>query len=189
MTKVITDPNTLGIYRLDRNGKLFVARREGIALSAYQDGPYKSIGIGSNDPNLEDGAKITLAEAFERFARDIEGRERDLSKRFGREPTQEQFNALFSCYYQSGNKAVPTLIRMHNAGLPPAAIRDTFPLRKFCKNFKGEFMPGLYKRRVLEGTLYATGQYEDKLDVLTVWHGNPRDRATRVEEITVTDEV
>src|SRR3982750_3643296 len=107
MTEVIDDN---GVYRLDRNGKLFIAKREGIALGAYQDGRHMSIGMGSNDPNLSVGDTITIEEAMERFSRDITKRETDLSKRIEVKPTQEQFNAFFSAYYQAGTRIVPELI-------------------------------------------------------------------------------
>src|SRR4051812_23601429 len=95
-----------GAYRLDRNGKLFIAHREGIALGAYQDGPHMSIGMGYNSPSIQVGDTITIQRAFELFASAIKVREERLSRTFHREPTQEQFNAFISCYYQSGNRFV-----------------------------------------------------------------------------------
>jgi GH24 family phage-related lysozyme (muramidase) len=182
VTKVITD----ACYRLDRNGKLFVAHREAIALGAYQDGPHMSIGIGDNDPALKPGDRITVKQAFERFARAIGKRELELSQRIKREPTQEQFNALFSCYYQGGNRNVPGLVELHNAGADPKKVGAEFSALSRCTNKAGLFMAGLQSRRKLEGKLYAAGEYEKDLDLVSLYHGNPRDRATKVEQYRVT---
>lgn len=181
MTEVIKDGN--GIYHLDRNGKLFIAKREGIALGAYQDGRHMSIGMGSNDPNLAPGDSITIEEAFARFSNDISKRERDLSNRIHVGPTQEQFNAFFSVYYQAGTRIVPELIEMHNNHVPWEVVGEAFSDIKNCTNAHGVFMRGLKNRRVLEGKLYTYGKYEDDLNHLTIYHGNPRDPATKVEEI------
>ena len=68
MTPVRKDGN---VYKLDRNGKLFIANREALVLGAYWDGKHMSIGMGSNDPTLKAGDTITISEAFERFEDDI----------------------------------------------------------------------------------------------------------------------
>ncbi|HET9535490.1 MAG TPA: hypothetical protein VFP43_09125, partial [Mesorhizobium sp.] len=93
-------------YTLDKLGKLLIAKREAIVLIAYQDGEHRSIGMGSNDPSLRSGDTITVKQAFVRFAQDIARREQNLKNMFLREPSQDEFNALFSCYYQSGNRCV-----------------------------------------------------------------------------------
>jgi len=129
---------------------------------------------------------ITIKEAFQRFDRDISDREKLLSKRITREPTQEQFNALFSCFYQGGWRNVPALIDMHNVGADPAQIGRAFADYKRCTNKAGKFLRGLEKRRQAEGKLYATGEYEDDLETVPFYRGDPRDRATRQEEYTVT---
>lgn len=174
------------VYRIDRKGKLFICNREGLVLTAYQDGPHMSIGIGSNDPTLRDGDTITVKEAFERFARDIADRERLLSQRITLEPTQEQFNALFSLFYQSGWRNILDLLVMHNHGAEPAVVGRAFANPKRCTNKAGAFLRGLEKRRQLEGKLYAIGEYEDDLETVPFYRGNPRDRATKQEEYTVT---
>jgi GH24 family phage-related lysozyme (muramidase) len=183
VTKVITDGTC---YRLDRNGKLFVAHREAICLGAYSDGVHMSIGMGDNDPTLKPGDRITVKQAFERFARAIATRELQLSQRIKREPTQEQFNALFSCFYQGGNRNVPGLVAMHNSGADPHKVGAEFSALSRCTNKAGLFMAGLQSRRKLEGHLYATGEYEKDLDLVSLYHGNPRDRATKVEQYRVT---
>ena len=183
MTPVRKDGN---VYKLDRNGKLFIANREALVLGAYWDGKHMSIGMGSNDPTLKAGDTITISEAFERFEDDIIPREKQLSKRITREPTQEQYNALFSCFYQSGWRNVPELIDMHNGGIDPKIIGEAFSDFKRCTNQAGTFLRGLETRRKLEGHLYATGEYEEGLEVVDFFPGDPRDKATRRGTYTVT---
>lgn len=174
-------------YHLDRNGKLFLARREGVALGAYQDGVHMSVGMGDNDPSLKPGDTITLKQAFERLEKRLPYFEEKASELFTKEPTQTQFNALLSCYYNAGKRIAPALIELHNQGASPSNMRMAFSRREFCTNKAGIFMRGLKKRRDLEGALYETGKYEDNLNVLTVWHGDPRNPSTRTEQYTVTD--
>jgi GH24 family phage-related lysozyme (muramidase) len=175
-----------GSYRLDRNGKLFIAHREAIALGAYQDGPHMSIGMGYNSPTLKAGDTITIERAFELFASAIKTREEKLSKRFVIEPSQEQFNAMMSCYYQSGNRFVHDLIDMHNDGDDKRVIGAAFSRPDHCTSAGGKPMRGLQKRRELEGRLYATGQYEPDLDVVMIYYGNPRDQGTKVANHKIT---
>lgn len=173
-------------YHIDRNGKLFIANREALVLAAYQDGPHMSIGIGSNDPTLSPGDTITIKEAFERFARDIAPREKQLSRRLTREPMQEEFNALFSCFYQSGWRNVPGLIQLHNDNAPLLTIEAAFSAPGRCTNAAGKFLRGLQRRRQLEGRLYARGEYEEGLEEIDFFRGDPRDSATRAETYNVT---
>lgn len=180
--KVRTDGS---VYRLDRNGKLFIAHREAIVLGAYQDGPHMSIGMGDNDPTLKPGDTITVKQAFERFARAIAIREKELSRKFTREPSQEQFNALFSCFYQSGNHFVPFLIEMHNSGDDVRVVGAAFSRPEYC-TAGGRFMRGLQKRRQLEGKLYAFSEYEPDLDMVGLFHGDPRDPDTKQEQHKVS---
>ena len=160
-------------YTLDQRGKLLIAKREAIVLTAYQDGEHRSIGMGSNDPSLRSGDKITVKQAFERFAIDIARREQNLKNMFLREPSQDEFNALFSCYYQSGNRCVPWLVTLHNAKAPPQIVGETFSIRSFCTSKAGVYMTGLEKRRKIEGRVYASGEYEKDLWTIPLYHENP----------------
>ncbi len=176
------------IYRLDRNGKLFIARREGVALGAYQDGAHMSIGMGDNDSSLKPGDTITLKQAFERLDKRLPYFEEGLSKLFTKPPTQTQFNALLSCYYNAGKRIAPALVELHNQGASPENMQTAFNRREFATNARGVWMRGLAKRRALEGALYATGKYEADLDILTVWHGDPRNPNTKTEAYKVKPE-
>jgi GH24 family phage-related lysozyme (muramidase) len=178
--------NAGGAYRLDRNGKLFIAHREAICLASYPDGPYYSIGMGYNSPALKDGDTITIQRAFELFAGAIKIREEKLSDFFVIEPSQEQFNAFMSCYYQSGSRFIHELIDMHNEHDDKRVIGSAFSRPEHCTSKGGTFLRGLQKRRILEGTLYAKGEYEPDLDVVTLYHGNPRDPMTKVENHKIT---
>lgn len=183
MTRVIKSG---GAYRLDRNGKLFIAKREAIALGAYIDGPNYSIGMGYNSPVLKAGDTITIERAFELFSLAIRTREEKLSRYFVIEPSQEQFNAFMSCYYQSGNRFIHNLIDYHNEADDRRYVAAAFARPEHCTSAGGKYMEGLHKRRLLEGRLYATGEYEPDLDVVTIYYGSPRDPETKVTSHKIT---
>lgn len=156
---------------LSTNGLRFIARREALVLVAYQDGPHKSIGFGSNDPSLKEGDRITAAEAFARLKQDVAPRARRVSNLLRKPVEQHQFDALVSLHYQSGNRYLPRIINLINEGnLHDAAM--TFP--SCDQNMAGERLPGLHKRRLLEQKLFMTGDYGIDLDEIPYWKGDPR---------------
>lgn len=159
---------------LDRDGALLIAKREAIVLVAYQDGEHYSIGLGSNDPSLKAGDTITVAEAFARFKRDIAVREQALTDMLRVVVDQDQFNALFSLYYQSGNRNLRWLLPMINANAPKAVVAQCFPIREFSKNKAGEYMAGLEKRRRIEAAVYERGDYGEDPETVSLWRGDPR---------------
>jgi lysozyme len=153
-----------------RNGKLFIARREGLVLVAYPDGPHHSIGFGHNDPDLKPGDKITVKWAFNILADDLEAREKTLNKILRVPVTQAQFDALMSLMYQSGNRYIHDVVKLINAGDFVAAANL---LPECDRNLAGEKLGGLRKRRDLEQKLFQTGDYGE-LNPIPFWEGNPR---------------
>src|ERR1044072_7051385 len=89
--------------RTSRQGLLFLARREGLVFTAYQDGEHMSIGFGSNDPKLREGDQITVNDAFDRLKKDVERREGAVERALRRPVSQQQWDAIFSLYYQGGS--------------------------------------------------------------------------------------
>lgn len=175
-----------GSWRADRNVKLFIAHREAIALAAYPDGPYCSIGMGYNSPALREGDTITVKRAFELLDEAIKTREVQLSRLIKVPPTQEQFNALLSCLYQSGTRFIHDLIDMHNAKENPRVIGSAFSRPEHCTDSQGRFLEGLHNRRQLEGQLYSLGRYEDDLATVTLYLGNPKNHDTKRKSYTIT---
>ncbi len=99
---------------VSRNGILFIARREALVLTAYQDGPHKSIGFGHNDPNLQEGDTITVKDSFVKLKEDVRIRAEKLSLLIKQPVTQSEFDALMSLHYQSGNRYAPAIITLIN---------------------------------------------------------------------------
>src|SRR5690242_18099770 len=103
--------------RTSRNGILFIARREALVLTAYQDGPHMSIGFGDNDPSLKPGDTITVKEAFARLQRAIAARDVMLSRHIdkrGVTPTQQQYDACASLFYQAGTDNLDAVLNVWN---------------------------------------------------------------------------
>lgn len=172
---------------VSRNGVLFIANREALVLTAYQDGPHCSIGFGSNSPALKLGDTITVRHAFDLLKADVTKREPGLFDRLRVPLSQHQADALFSLHYQSGNRYMPVkprekgdgrpdILRLVNAGDFDAAA-DAWPA---CdQNLAGEHISGLRKRRVMEQGVFVHGEY-GSLDPLPYWPGPPR--TTRMQQ-------
>jgi GH24 family phage-related lysozyme (muramidase) len=177
-------------YTVSRNGVLFIANREALVLTAYQDGPHCSIGFGSNSPALKLGDKITVKHAFDLLKADIAKREAGLNKRVHISLTQAQWDALFSLHYQSGNRYMPVepretgdnrpdILRLINAEKLDEAA-DSWP--DCDQNLAGEHISGLRKRRLLEQGVFAHGEY-GALDLIPYWPDNPR--TTRMQQYQI----
>jgi GH24 family phage-related lysozyme (muramidase) len=174
-------------YSVSRNGVLFIANREALVLTAYQDGPHPSIGFGSNSPALRVGDKITVRDAFRLLQKDIAKREPELNRRLTIALPQHGWDALFSLYYQSGTRYLPVeprkagddrpdILRLINAGKMDEAAA-AWP--DCDANLAGEKKAGLRKRRILEQAVFLTGDY-GSLDPLPYWPGDPR--STRMQQ-------
>jgi GH24 family phage-related lysozyme (muramidase) len=155
---------------LSRKGELFIACREAIVLVAYQDGKHMSIGLGDNDPKLKAGHEITVEESFVRFRRAIATRVNDVSRRIKTRLLQHEFDAVFSCYYQSGTDALADLAAAIHSG-DKKAVGATF--LKHDTNAEGDHMEGLLKRRAREFCLFMTGEYGD-LTQIPIFRGHPK---------------
>jgi lysozyme len=168
-------------YTVSRNGVLFIANREALVLTSYQDGPHCSIGFGSNSPALRVGDKITAKDAFRLLRKDVAKREPGLNARIRVPLTQQQYDALFSLHYQSGNRYMPVqpretgderpdILRLINSGKMDEAAA-AWP--DCDANLAGVHIPGLRKRRTLEQAVFVSGDY-GQLDVIPYWPGDPR---------------
>lgn len=153
-----------------RKGLLFIAAREALVLSAYQDGEHMSIGFGSNDPKLKPGDTITVKEAFERLRRDVTPRAEQVNKRLMVRVLQHEFDALFSCYYQSGTDALEEIAAAVNVKDRPSIARAYL---NHDTNAKGIPLDGLLKRRARELCLHLTGEYGD-IGRIPFWRGDPK---------------
>jgi hypothetical protein len=134
--------------RTTRNGVLFIARREALVLSAYQDGPHMSVGFGHNNPKLRTGDTVTVKSAFRMLKADVADRETQLAKKFTYPLKSHQWDAMMSLYYQSGNRC----------------INDIAP----------DHIPGLAKRRLMERRVFESADYGE-LNPIPFWKGNPRE--------------
>jgi lysozyme len=162
--------------KTSRNGRILVACFEALVLHAYIDGEYadgrpkwsKGFGVGGAAEN----EVITVEEAFRLFAAAIASREYDVSRRIRVPVEQHQYDALFSFYYQSGNRRgwVAAIAALLNEGRINAA-GDCF--LSGVVNEKGIFQDGLKRRREREQKLFLTGDYGD-LSTIKAWERKPK---------------
>jgi lysozyme len=156
---------------------------EAIALTAYQDGTHLSIGLGSNDPSLKAGDTITLRQAFSRFKRDILVREAELQRRLKVPVKQNEYDALFSMYYQSGNRYIPTIVDAINRGDRQRAM-DLW--LEGDKNKAGVQKRGLRWRREEELKMFRDGQYGD-LSTVKLYRGHPAQTQPELYKVRDSD--
>lgn len=153
-----------------RNGALFIACREGIVEVSYQDGPYLSIGCGSNGPHITSDMRWTPQQALRQLRADLRLREADVNRKVTVDLKQHQFDALVSIHYNRGNRDFPAMIAAVNSG-DEAAVAALFPT--LDTNSKGEHLAGLKMRRLAELAMYQTGNY-GPLNSIPWWRGPPR---------------
>lgn len=168
---------------VSRDGILFHARREGLALGAYQDGKHMSIGFGSNKPGLRQGDTITVPEAFKDLVQNIRDRERLLNVLLKVDVKQHQYDALSSLLYQAGRDDLEPVVKLVNAGKIEEAAKEFL---EHDVNAKGEHLPGLLARRFREANLFYTGEYGD-INPIPYWRGNPRAAGVKQERYHVTE--
>jgi len=127
-------------------------------FTAYPDpgssnGEPWTIGWGSTGPDVKKGTVWTQAQCDARFVTDMERYAREVARAIGDAPTtQNQFDALVSFHYNTGQIATATLTRKHKAGDYKGAKAE---FGRWIYN-DGKAMQGLKNRRAEEAKLYDT---------------------------------
>jgi GH24 family phage-related lysozyme (muramidase) len=170
--------------KLSRLGLLFIARREGLVLTAYQDGEHHSVGFGHNDPALKPGDTISVRRAFELLKGDVRKREPNVVKALDRDVKPHEFDALFSLYYQGGSDGLQAVAEHINAG---NMLKAADEFLKWDTNAKGEHLRGLLKRRRAERDIFLNADYGE-LTPIPFWRGDPR-KTERGEYIIQDDDL
>ncbi|WP_260926636.1 lysozyme [Novosphingobium sp. 9] len=154
---------TASVRPVGATGIALVRKWEGCArkrsdgrIEAYPDpgtgGAPWTIGWGATGRGIVRGTVWTQAQCDARLESDLQRFARDVSRAIGSAPTTaNQFDALVSFHYNTGQIASATLTRKHRAG-DHAGARAEF-LRWI--NAGGRAMEGLRRRRAEEAALYA----------------------------------
>lgn len=152
-------------------GRCFIAAREACVLVPYGDGDNFAIGFGHNDPALtKDSPAITIEQAWAQFAADLVPRELVVNSTVIVPLKQHEFDALVSLYYQAGTAALRAVaIRLSTGDVQGAMVELLSHNRDHSHS---EFRLGLAKRRLLEATLFQTGDYGD-ISMMKLWRGDP----------------
>lgn len=172
-----------------KNIALFIGAREALVLVPYRDGtsadgqPLYAWGLGHNSKAVRPGDKITVADSFKQFGKDLAYWSDVLNKLLKKPIEQHQFDALLSIAYNSGNRYAPALCHLINYKMPPEGVARIIPLLSYTG--EGIWSDGIEKRRHMEADIYEKGKY-GLLGTIPMWRGNPK--TTKREEYTVTDE-
>jgi GH24 family phage-related lysozyme (muramidase) len=157
--------------RLSDNGKRVLAQVEACVLTPYKDGKYYSIGFGHNGPEVEAMGPITVQKAFEMLEEDLKPREQRVNDLVKKPITQEQFDALVLLHYQSGNRYLPAVAALINAG-EVEVLEKLWPMMAYDAD--NNLSRGLEIRRGREREIHFRGDYGPVDAPIKVWRGNPR---------------
>lgn len=144
---------------LSPTGIALIKGFESCGLRAYPDpgtgGDPWTIGWGTtryaNGKPVMPGDTVTQAEADALLNNDLVRFERQVTRAIGNAPTsQNQFDALVSFDYNTGELLGSTLLRLHNAGDYAGAARE---FGRWVHS-DGKVLPGLIRRRAEEANLY-----------------------------------
>lgn len=105
--------------KLDRDGREFIEKNEGLKLTAYKDsGGVWTIGVGHVSKHVHKGMVISKQDADRLFAHDVEWAEQAVNDLVSVNITQHQFTALTDFTFNLGRGALhgSTLLRKLNAG-------------------------------------------------------------------------
>lgn len=120
-----------------------------------RDGRPWTIGWGSTGRDIAPGLVWTRQQCDDRFAHDVQRYVDDVRRALGpaiANTSQDQFDALVSFHYNTGQIASATLTKRHKAGEYEAAARE---FARWVRN-DGKVMMGLVRRREAEADLYGT---------------------------------
>lgn len=157
--------------RLSDNGKRVLAQVEACVLTPYPDGKYHSIGFGHNGPEVAAMGPITVPLAFEMLEQDLMPREQRVMNLVNKPLTQEQFDALVLLHYQSGNRYLPAVAALINAG-EIEVLEQLWTLMAYDANNKHS--RGLEIRRAREKEIFFRGDYGPVDAPIKLWKGSPR---------------
>lgn len=136
-------------------GRAFIAREEGVVLTAYQDSVgVWTIGIGhttaAGPPAVTQGLTLTLAEAFDLFAKDIAKYEARVNAALTVSVSQNVFDACVSFDYNTGTINRASFVKLLNSGDLAGAGDGMMAWNK---------PPEIIGRRHREQVLFLTGDY------------------------------
>lgn len=138
-------------------GVAFIAKEEGLVLTAYQDSVgVWTIGYGStmyeDGSKVKKGDKITKERAISLFRNTLKKYEAQVNKSITRPINQNQFDACVSLCYNIGASgfAGSTVVKRINANPCDPTIADAFKMWRNAGSKKGL----LLARRTREAALY-----------------------------------
>lgn len=159
---------------VSERGLAFVAKREALSLSAYEDGAF-AIGFGRHLPGLTADSKSTVAECCAELVRYADAiAEHDIDRVFnGVKLKQHQYDAIFSLTWNIGGTSLRKqvmLIASIERWLddPTTVNRGWLAEHWFHVKFSSLNGPHNPERKMDEYRLFTQGDY-GKLDTIMFW--------------------
>lgn len=156
--------------KTSRQQVICTALEEAIVTVAYPDGEKMSIGVGHNDPALKPGDEWDLPRIFDQFARDLEVREKDITRWLHVPVTQSEFDPLIDIYFNKGNQVHP-VIDFVNDGNKLNAVAQMLTINR---DQHGVFKPGLAERRYRNMRVFLHADYGDLSAKVKIYRGDPK---------------
>jgi len=140
--------------KISAKGLALIKEAEGLELEAYRcSAGVLTIGYGHTGDDVDEGEKITKAEAESLLKRDLARFEKAVAEHCP-EATSGQFSAMVCLAFNIGTAAFKksSVARLHNA----ARYADAAQAFALWNKGGGKVLPGLVKRRAKEAALYLS---------------------------------
>jgi len=151
--------------KIDAAGLTLIKSFESLVLYAYDDANDKriepgdavvgtlTIGYGHTGSDVHPGLTITQAQADVLLESDLAGAEKAVNDAVARDCTPNEFAALVSFEFNTGELAESTLLRLFNAGDVTGAAAQ-FGAWVYDTSISPDPLPGLVRRRDAERALF-----------------------------------
>jgi GH24 family phage-related lysozyme (muramidase) len=155
-----TQSETAGAMQASNNAIDFIEQHEGFSPTAYSgiDSQNQTIGYGHVIQPGENISVLSNSQGTELLKKDLTQFEDSVNQEFaGVNLTQNQFDALVSFSYNTGANIwskVPQLTSDIKSGASADVLKSDFAA---CSNCNGEFVQGLYNRRMDEWQMFTGG--------------------------------
>lgn len=146
------------IQHINAAGLALIKNSENCKLAAYLcPADIPTIGWGHTGPDVHLGMTITLEQAGDLLARDLQRFEGGVASLM-RNPSSNELSACVSLAFNIGlsNFAHSSVLRLHNDGDKIGAAHAFGLWNKAKVKGKLVVLPGLVKRRAAEAVLYST---------------------------------
>ena len=167
---------------------LYVRTKDDILVTLFRDKMAQFVGslrkAIADEPDAVAKLSRLIRLHFEMLEEDLRPREQRVEDLVKKPLTKEQFDAQVLMHYQSGNRYLPAVAALINAG-EVEVLEKLWTLMAYDANNK--LSRGLEIRRAREKEIFFHGDYGPVEAPIKVWKGNPRKTAPMAYHIKDSD--